>query len=366
MILAARDLLLWALAVLTAAHTLLAWQAMSPAGVGGLALLLALALSAAAPVGSRVLASLDAVGRGRARILLGLAHAALVLVAPLAVGAAPALLPRAALLFAWLQGPTLLLAASDSVVLASLMNAAVLVVLAALHGGFPAASAATCFLSLLAAFLVFDHWARTLSVHPRVRVPAFRFVARQALGLMIPVALGSATLFLVFPPRPAEAVLVGASRSVRAEPLGAAHRFLIFSLLLGGGGIVTAIRLFRRDPKGAAPLVEALEVLSLEDELLPPEPTAPIVPHAGPRGRILRAYLRFLADAERSVVRRHPPETPREFARRLGEPARPLRSLSELFMGARYGEDEPSETEALVAERAADEIRAAWRGRGRR
>jgi hypothetical protein len=49
-----------------------------------------------------------------------------------------------------------------------------------------------------------------------------------------------------------------------------------------------------------------------------------------------------------------------EFARRVGEPRRPLRSLTELFMAARYGAAEPTELEAAAAERAAGEIRAAW------
>ncbi|HET7291993.1 MAG TPA: DUF4129 domain-containing protein [Vicinamibacteria bacterium] len=361
--LAARDLLLWALSVLTAAHALLAWQAAPAAAVGGLALLQGLALSVAPLVGSRVFSGLDAVGRGRVRVLLGLLHAGLVLVTPLVVGAAPALLPRAALLLAWLQVPTLLLAASEAGALAALMNAGALVALTALHGGLAAASVVTGFLPLLSGFLVFDHWARTLAAHPRARVPALRFVGARALSLAWPVAAGTVAFFLLVPPRPAESVLVAASRGVRAEPMGVAHRFLILSLLLGGGGILTAVRLFRRSPRGAAPSLEALEALPLEDEALPPEPAPPLVPHAGARGRILRAYLRFLSDAARRVPRRHPFETAREFARRVGEPVRPLRTLTELFMGARYGADEPTERDAVAAEGAASEIRGAWRRR---
>jgi putative flippase GtrA len=359
-ILAGRDLLLWALACFGATHALLAWRAMAPAAAAGLAVLYALALGAAGPIGSRLHAGLGGLGRGRARILLGLAHAALVLIAPLAVGAAPALLPRAALLFAWLQLPALLLAVSETALLAVLMNAGVLVLLAALHGGLPAASAVSGFVSLLAAFLVVDHWALTLAAHPRVRAPAWGVVARQALSLALPVGLGSAALFLLFPPQPAEFALATPGRSDPAQPLGAAHRLLILTLFLGGAGIVTAVRLFRKDPPGAAPLVEAPELLSVEDEALPaPQPAAPVT-LAGPRGRILRAYARFLGDAARRALRRHPPETPLEFARRVGEPMRPLQALTELFMGARYGAAEPAEPDAVAAERAAREIRAAW------
>lgn len=365
MILAARDLTLWSLAVLAAAHALLVWDATAPAAVGVLGLLFALALGAGSPLGTRAYSVLDAVGRGRARILLALAHATLVLITPLAVGTAPALLPRAALLFAWLQVPTLLLAGSEAGVRAALMNAAVLAVLAALAGGLPAASAVTWFLFVLPLFLAFDHWARTLAAHPRVRAPAFRVVLRQALGLALPVAFGTATFFLVLPPRPAESLLMAATRGVRPEPIGAAHRFLILSLLLGGIGILAVVRILRREGKGVAPSVEMLELVPLDDEPLPPEPERPVVPHAGARGRILRAYLRFLADAARSVARRHPPETPREFAQRLREPGRPIRSVTELFMAARYGPAEPSEADARAAEDAGDEIRAAWRRRRR-
>lgn len=363
MILAARDIALWALAVLPPAHALLAWRAASPAVVGLLGVLCALGQGAALPVGSRVFAGLDAVGGGRARILLGFAHAGLVLMAPLAAAAAPALLPRVALLIAALQPLALLLAASESGVLAALMNAGGLVALAALHGGLPAASAATCFLLVLPLFLTLDHWARSLAAHPRVRVPPFRVVLREALGLALPAALAIAVFFLLVPPRPAESVLVAVAHGVRAEPIGAVHRFLIFALLLGGMGILTVVRIFRRSPKGAAPTVEPLEAIPLEDEALPVEATPPAVPHTGARGRILRAYLRFLADAARGVARRHPPETPREFARRVREPSRPIGSLTELFMDARYGAEEPDEHDAFDAERAAEEIRATWRRR---
>jgi hypothetical protein len=360
-ILGARDLALWSLAVLSASHALLAWRATEPAAIGVLGLLFALALGAAVPLGSRAYAGLDAVGRGRARILLGLAHGALVAATPIAVGAAPALLPRAALLFTLLQVAALMLAASEPGVLAVLMNAAVLTALAALHGGLSAASAVTCFLSVLPLFLAFDNWARTLAAHPRARAPAFRIVLRQALGLALPASLGAAVFFMLLPPRPAESLLLAATRTVRAEPIAAAHRFLILSLLLGGIGILAAVRILRRVPKGAARTVEALEMLPLDDEPLPQEPAQPAVPHTGPRGRILRAYLGFLAAAARSVARRQPSETPRELARRARAPSRPIGTLTELFMSARYGGAQPSEADALAAENAALEIRAAWR-----
>jgi hypothetical protein len=363
MILAARDLTLWSLAVLAAAHALLVWDATAPAAVGVLGLLFALALGAGSPLGTRAYSFFDAVGRGRARILLALAHATLVLITPLAVGAAPALLPRAALLFAWLQVPTLLLAGSEAGVRAALMNAAVLAVLAALAGGLPAASAVTCFLSLLSLFLVLDHWARTLATHPRARVPALRVVLGQALGLALPVAIGTTAFFLLLPPRPADSLLLAATRSLRTEPIGAAHRILILSLLLGGIGTLAVVRIFRREPKGAAAETESLELLLLDDEPLPPEPAQAAIPYSGARGRILRVYLQFLAGAARSVARRHPPETPREFARRLRDPSHPLRLVTELFMAARYGHAEPSDADGLAAERAWEEIRTAWRRR---
>src|SRR5262245_11537734 len=365
MILAARDLTLWAIAALATAHALLAWPALPVPAVGGLCLLEALAVAAAAPMGTRLLAGLDAFGRGRVRVLLGVAHAAVVMLLPVAAGAAPPLLPRAALLLAWLQVPTLLLSTSESGLVASLMNATALVALTALHGGLPAASAVMCFVGSLAGLLVVDHWARMLAAYPHTRAPGSGVVVRNAFKLVLPVAMGTSLVFLVHPPRPAESVLVAVRQGIRAEPLGAAHRFLLLALLLGGGGILAVVRIFRHKSASAAPTTEALEVLTLSDETLPIAPPEAAVPYTGARGRVLRAYLRFLAEAARRVVRRHPHETPREFARRVGEPARAVGTLSELFMVARYGAGEPSDTEAAAAEQAESEIRAAFRGRSR-
>ena len=59
------------------------------------------------------------------------------------------------------------------------------------------------------------------------------------------------------------------------------------------------------------------------------------------------------------------PPTPRDIAAHLPAPAGPVGALTELFVAARYGPDEPSEEQAVAAERAGQAV-AAGLGRHKR
>jgi hypothetical protein len=81
--------------------------------------------------------------------------------------------------------------------------------------------------------------------------------------------------------------------------------------------------------------VEAEEVLEVP-ELDDPR-------YAAARGRVIRAYVRFLTRARRRGLRLEPFLTPKEIERRVRRPEGPLEVLTGLFMDARYGPDEPGE-----------------------
>jgi len=99
------------------------------------------------------------------------------------------------------------------------------------------------------------------------------------------------------------------------------------------------------------------------DEVLPEPPPPARREYRGRRGRIVRAYVNVLARAREAGFRSRPSETPRDIAVHLPAPSGPLGALTELFVGARYGPDEPSEEQAAAAERAG---RAVAAGLGRK
>ena len=70
----------------------------------------------------------------------------------------------------------------------------------------------------------------------------------------------------------------------------------------------------------------------------------------------MRAYVGVLARARSAGFVWRPSQTPREIAAALPAPAGPTAALTDLFVEARYGPEEPSEQQALAAERAAGVI----------
>jgi hypothetical protein len=291
----------------------------------------------------------------------GIAYGALVFMAPPMVAVEPALAGRQAALFAAFQPLTLFLAQLGRSPLLVLQNALVLVVLAALRGGVLGAGAVVAYVALLGPFLAFDHGARTLLAFPGSRGSLVRVALRRALAVTAPVLIAMVVLFAVAPPPPAAKTELLAPAPVATQEIAVAYQVLVSLGLLGGAGIYYVGRLMFRGRTAPPPLAEVETPRPVAEEVLEPVPQPAPARYAGLRGRIVRAYVWFLARAARLAARRRPHQTPREFQAQLRDPAGPLQTLTDLFMAARYGPDEPREDEAAAAERAANAVVAALR-----
>jgi hypothetical protein len=364
-ILGTRGLLLYLLSLSAVANALLAAFPPGPRRAASLAAwagLLALAQLAGDALAPR-LAGIERARRTRLRIVGSVAYAGLAAMALLlAFGApTPRLLQTLVSLLAWIHALLLLAAGLSREALAPLVNSLVLVLLAAVPGGLVAAVAATAYAALLAAFLVFDTFARKLTFYP---VPAGRWhgaAVRQALSVALPTALGMALLLAASPPRPSALAL----REAFEDPLAreanlAAYRLIVFFGLIGAAAIHLAGRVF--GPRKRKPRTQELVLPERgTDELLPGASPPARVLYPGARGRIVRAYVAFLARAARLGWRRRPEQTPSEFAAQVREPSSPLAALTELFVRARYGPEEPSDADASAAEEAAEAVVGALR-----
>jgi hypothetical protein len=361
---AARGLALGLLSLHAAAHALFAWDAKAaerPWLVAGWGLALAAALLLAERFESRFASMGEWLERFRAAAVVG--FAALTALAPAAVLAAPPLVASVVRFLVGLQAALLLLAAFETFVAAALVNAATLVVFAALGGGIVGAAAVAGWLLWLAPFLVFDRFARTLLAYPRARIPSLAPPLRLALARGGGAALLVLAVFAAFPALPVERDAEAAS-SVESVGHRAAivYNLLTLVAMAGTGGVLSLLRLLGRRRR-APPVIDAPETEEMAEE---PAPAAERLHQAippGERGRIVRAYLRFLEAAEPRVLRRRPSHTPREIARIVAEPAGPLGELTALFTSARWGPDEAGEAEARSAERAAAAIVGALRQR---
>lgn len=358
----ARALVGYLLSLSAVAHAVLAW---SPDQRAWRVALHAVALAAAVLGGDLLASRFPALagwtGGQRARVVAGIVYGVLVFVAPPMVALEPALAARQAALFAAFQPLALLLVQLGRSPLLVLQNALVLVVLATLRGGLVAAAAVVAFVGLLGPFLAFDHCARTLAAYPFSRGFLVRVALRRALALTAPVLVAIAVLLAVAPPPPSAETELVAPAPVATREIAAAYQVLVFLGILGGAGIYYAGRILFRGRSGPPPLLEVEAPRPVAEEVLEPEARATPADYAGPRGRIVRAYVWFLRQSARLAMRRRPHQTAREYQAQLREPAAPLAMLTDLFVSARYGPDEPREDEALAAERAASAVVAALR-----
>ena len=360
-ILAARSVALYALSLHASASALMAWTA---GGAGMLALsaaVLALALIIGESSGGMAAAGLEATSRLRLRATVAAAYAGLVILAlTAAVGTGETrLLGQEALIFTVLQAALLLLVDLGRTHLGPVANALVLVVLASLRGGVVAAVAVVGGLALLGFFLALDHAARVLQAYPDGRADLLGATLRRAAASLAPILVGLTILFVLSPPAPLPRVRFAAvAPGPRDEEVAAAYRRLVVFGLAGSGLIFVVVRLLRRDRGARSPLEEALPLEHGIEEALakPPPPVRPN--YHGRRGRIVRAYVEVLARARDAGFRSRPSQTPRDIAAHLPAPSGPLGALTELFVGARYGPDEPSEEQAVAAERAGQAVTA--------
>lgn len=365
-ILAARSVALYALSLHAAAGALLAWTAGDTRTLGLAAAGLALASVLGESLGGLADAGLEGSGRLRLRVTVAAAYGGFVVLAlTAAVGAGEArLLGQEALIFTVLQAAFLLLVDLGRTHLGPVANAFVLVVLAALRGGVVAAAAVTGGLALLGLFLALDHSARVLHAYPAGPARLLGPTLRRAAASLAPIVLGLTILFFLSPPAPLARVrFPAAAAGPRDEEVRAAYQRLIFLALAGGALVFGVVRLVRRDRGARPPLEEALPLERGAEEALPEPPSLARREYRGPRGRIVRAYVGVLARARETGFRSRPSQTPRDIATLLPAPAAPLATITDLFVGARYGPDEPSEEQAAAAERAAATVVA---GLGRR
>jgi hypothetical protein len=360
---AGRALALLLLSLHAVACARLAWASGRDLLVSALLLVLATLAGELLPLLGAVLGS--AATRLRFRVLVYIGYAGLSsMLTLIAVGEGdPGLLARQALAFAALQPVLLVLQELLGGARLPIANALLLVVLASLRGGNTASLAVVGHLLLLGPLLALERLAR---LSASVRLPGAVVLAtlRQAVLAVAPLGIALFLLFGALPPRPyarlGSAGLSGASQ----EEADAALRRLTLVALFGGGLVFFIARLLRRGSADAPPLDDATDAEWLVDEPLP-EPALGDAAYEGPRGRIVRAYLRVLARAREAGFRLRPHHTAREIESALREPAGPLRELTRHFSDARYGPDEPGPEAVAEAETAASELLAVLRPRRR-
>lgn len=357
----ARSLALYALSLSAGAGAVLAW----PWEPGRPILAVAAAafgLAAAQAFGQGLAAwlsgTLEPRTRTRVRLWVGVLYAG-VTVAGLAVGAVePRLLRPEAALFVLLQG--LFLLGSDVLggPILAVANALVLVILSSFRGGPIAAASVTGYLGSLVFFLTLDHYVRRLSWYPARDVSLTGAALRQAAAVALPLALGLGGFFALYPPAPyARLPVEGPDATTLPEQVAEAYRRLLLFAIAGGGCVLLVSRLRGRGANGEPPAEEVVEAERSAEEGLPELPRGRRL-YPGARGRIVRAYLRVLAQAPRLGFRLRPSLTPSHIAAELREPAAPVATLTSLFAGARYGPDEPGEADVRAAEAAAQAVLA--------
>ena len=123
---------------------------------------------------------------------------------------------------------------------------------------------------------------------------------REASRLLaVPVVLLAATI-AVLPSRPPEVVAQGRRPALTRPEVQRVYLWLTLVVLVGTGGTALVFRWLRGRGDQAPPLVDAIETHVEAEEILEPE-SFESARYAPARGRVVRAYLRFLA---RAVLRR--------------------------------------------------------------
>jgi hypothetical protein len=237
----------------------------------------------------------------------------------------------------------------------ALVNAVALTLLASLAGGWPAGLAAVGTLGLIGLALAFDHFERALAAQRAIGDAWVRLAFGEALLLVGPATAALALFLALFPPRPHPGLASALEVGLQAGVMRGAYGILILICFVGGLAFYLASQLVRRENK-LPPLDETVEAVRLGEEVLEaPDYAGPGLEYSGPRERIVRAYVGFLKRAARLGLVRRSHQTPWEFLKRLLVPPVTLSPLTDLFVGARYGHDDPSEADATRAEHWADE-----------
>lgn len=365
-LLATRRLLLYLPTLLAMESAQIAWGRPGPARLLGDASALALTLVLGEAVADALSGAGAASWRRRARLGAFALYSILALGALTAATAGGELAGRASRALGLLQLMLFLVGEFLGLRPIVLANLLLLATLAAMAGGLSAAVAVLGTVALLPFFLTYDRLASGLSAATAARaVPSVaRAAVRETARLVAPLTFLLAGALWWAPPAP-----LSSSASVGGTPLPsetrAAYRFLILLALLGGGLVMGVARLLRGGGEAAPVLVENPETLVVAEEDLEPERRDDA--RYGPgRGRVILAYLRFLARAKELGHEIGAALTPREIERRLPAPGPALARLTTAFMEARYGPEEPSADGIKSAESASRELQATVRRSGRR
>jgi hypothetical protein len=174
-------------------------------------------------------------------------------------------------------------------------------------------------------------------------------LADALLAVAAPAALLAAALLLL--PAPSPAPLAEGATPALAPEVRRAYEWLAFVALAGGASVVLLVRWLRGGESERPPLVEPAESRVEAEEALEPDAFGD-ARYAPARGRVIRAYLRFLSRAREAGFRLDPHLTPREIQDRVRRPEDPIDRLTGLFMDARYGPDEPGAGAVRSAEAA--------------
>jgi len=361
---AARLVALYLLSLVAVAGADLAWRAPSRARMAGHALGLCLALVLGGLLRDVSSGWAAAAPRRRARWIALLFLPLPGLFALVAALAAPVLAARAAAGLAWLQLILLLIADALALELVAVWGALVLTILAAAGGGLAALVSLPGFLLLASLFFSLDYATRRLAAWPYAPAPALRLVLLHALRAAgLPVVLLTTALVLL-PSPPNEGLGEGQAPAFVGE-VQRAYRWLALLAVLGGATTLVVMRWLRGGGgEESLALVELPESHVVAEEVLEPE-LADDPRYAPARGRVIRAYLRFLARVGEAGLRLERHLTPREIEDRVRQPQDPLRTLTDLFMDARYGPSEPAPEAVQRAEAASREASAGLRVRPR-
>jgi hypothetical protein len=347
---AARLAVLYLLSLLAAAGADLAWRPPSVPRLAGHAAGLGFAVALGGLLPDALSATGAASLRVRARLLALLLFPLPGLAALGVAVAAPRFAGQAASALALLQVAVLLVAEALGVEVLALWGAFVMSLLAALAGGRPALLGLTGFVLLAATFFALDHVLRRLAAWPGTRAPALRVVLADAvLAVAAPAALLAAALLVL--PAPSPLPLAEGATTVLAPEVRRAYEWLTLVALAGGAGVIVLVRWLRGGESEAPPLVELAESRVEAEEALEPD-AFDDARYPPARGRVIRAYVRFLSRAREAGFRLEPHLTPREIQDRVRRPEDPIDRLTSLFMDARYGPEEPGADAVRSAEAA--------------
>jgi hypothetical protein len=351
---AARVVALYLLSLVALAGADLAWRPASLARLCGHAAFLLLTVLLGGLLKDASSAWAAAAARRRVRLVALLFLPLPGFFALVAALAAPAIAPRAVAALAALQLLLLLVADALSLELVAVWGALALTLLAGAAGGLVAIVTLPGFVLLAGVFFSLDYATKRLAAWTRVQPPPLRLLLASALGAAAPpaVLLGAALVVL---PAPAAPGLAGGQAPAVSGEVGRAYRWLSLLAAIGGTTTLVAMRWLRGGGgEESLALVELPESHVLAEERL--EPGSPDDPrYAAARGRVIRAYLRFLDRANDAGLRLERTLTPREIEERVRHPADPLGTLTDLFMDARYGPREPAPEAVLRAEAASRE-----------